>query len=254
MFTVTYEWLKDLTDKEWIYLIQIISDSVYLKNNPRSKWDIPVDIFQINYSIEPNVRLRITNFLNRISTIEEEAIIIRNLIKFIFHKLNNEYSTTPNIRFLPSTSNNPFREISVEPARRVEQYIPLTDEDIKEHHIEMMKDRCFIINFSCETRNLSERLSQQRIEYQQELAQKDQTITNIQNAHEEFLNTQLHFYKLTKPNTFSQFEASNPPALEIGHFLNFLESQWQNKEQQIKQVKHHLTQWITLITNKNNHN
>jgi len=111
-------------------------------------------------------------------------------------------------------------------------------------------NKCFIINYCCETRDLSKRLSQQRIEYQQELAQKDQTITNIQNAHEEFLNTQLHFYKLAKPQLFQQFEVSNPPALEIGHFLNFLESQWQNKEQQIKQVKQHLTQWITLITNR----
>jgi len=83
-----------------------------------------------------------------------------------------------------------------------------------------------------------------------EIEQRDRTIKNLEQVHEEFLNTQLHFYKLAKPNTFSQFAASNPPALEIGHFLNFLESQWQNKEQQIKQVKHHLIQWITLITNR----
>jgi len=235
MFTVTYEWLKDLTDKEWGHLIQI-SDSDYFQNSFRSNWDMPVDIKRIRFFtdfVDYDIKLKVTNFLNRISTIEEEAIIIRNLIKFIFCKKYKE---------------------PVSPASRVLRPAPITDEDINEQHIKIMKNKCFIINYCCETRDLSKRLSQQRIEYQQELAQKDQTITNIQNAHEEFLNTQLHFYKLAKPQLFQQFEVSNPPALEIGHFLNFLESQWQNKEQQINQVKQHLTNWINLITNKNNHN
>jgi len=251
MFTVTYEWLKDLTDKEWSHLIQIIGDSEYFS---RPDWCVANEIFQIYYSIQPEVRLKIANFLNQISTIERETLIIRNLIKFIFRKKEQE-RVAPAFRFSQATTANPIRAMSVEPTRFVETHLLLTDKDIKEHHIEMMKDRCFIINYCCETRNLSERLSQQQIEYQQELAQKDQTITNIQNVHEEFLNTQLHFYKLAKPQLFQQFEASNPPALEIGHFLNFLESQWQNKQHQLNQVKQHLTNWITtLLTNKNNHN
>lgn len=72
-----------------------------------------------------------------------------------------------------------------------------------------------------------------------ELETKDQQIQRIQAApaHAEFLDTQLDFYKLAKPDLWREFEASNPSSLDIGNLLNFLEAKLTAKEGNLNTLK-----------------
>ena len=266
MLVITQKRLKDLTDRTWGNLLFIIYDSAYFR---RRHW---ATFWWVN-CVPPNPPdlSDIRKFLYQLSDNETEETIIRNLIKCIFRKSKDYDGVEP---FSQTTIENSHERLEEESLERIprnynfprninrdeirdflifnsasypggrlrlaeETDLMLTDEDIKEEDIAMIKKKFQVID-DAKYSDIIPLLVQQQQNHQQE-------ITNLQLAHEEFLDTQLNFYQQTKPELFTQFENSNPPNKTIGDLLNFLETQLQTQKEKFKQQ---LTNWISLITTR----